>query len=62
MFFILIKIGLHFLLLALYYESGLTLHIKVKYTGIRFVNYLTNYGNLCNKTFLLYELLSAVRL
>ena len=62
MFFILIIIGLHFLLLALYYESCLTLHIKVKYTGIIFVNYLTNYGNECNKMFLFDELFSAVRL
>ena len=62
MFVILIIIGLHFLLLALYYESCLILCVKVKYTGIRFVNYRTNYGNLCNKTFIFDELFSAVRL
>ena len=59
-FFILIIRSLHFLLLAFYFESCWTLHTKAKYTGVRFVNYLTNYGSLCNKTFLFDELLSAV--
>ena len=61
MFFILFVIGLYFLLLAFYYESCLTIHMKVKYTGITFVNYLTNYGNKSNKTFLFDEHFSAVR-